>query len=141
MTEAQAKNIVLTGSILFSAGASCFFTLLGAGVANEGVGFSPLVSLPLFLWGEWGVFWGGFCGWFWGERLIRRLKDTRNPAEGLKYGLFTGVMIGTVNALLTGTFPFGFVLGLFMGPGFGLLVAVLGMKVLPRDSDVDHRAV
>ncbi|HOY08498.1 MAG TPA: hypothetical protein PLB05_00290 [Candidatus Omnitrophota bacterium] len=131
MTLGRTKYFVLTVSALCAGAVSGVFTLLGVRVSAGGL-FSPVLPLPLFLWGEWGVLWGGFCGWFWGEKLFRELEQSPSLEAGLRYGVYAGLMIGTVNAALTGTLPFGFVLGLFLGPVFGASVAFLAVKLLAR---------
>ncbi len=134
MTLERVKYIFLTVSVLCAGALSCLFILMGVRMALAGGLFSPPVALPLFWWGEWGVCWGGFCGWLWGKKLFRALGRDSCLDAGMRYGLYAGLMIGTVNAALTGTLPFGFVLGIFLGPAFGVLMTVFGKKMLARIS-------
>lgn len=107
--------------VALSIAASWFFTLVGSRFAE--LGMLPLLDWPREAWAIWGVTWGAVCGILGARVMLAKLIRKRDAFYGTKYGIITGFSIGSVNGLLTNTFIYGVLEGIFLGALGGFLLA------------------
>ena len=68
----MASMVAIAMGVIFSAAASWYFVMIGINLGE--LGMYPIIQLPRFVWGVWGVAWGAACGYFTALVLVKKLK-------------------------------------------------------------------